>query len=231
MASMIDSERTSATSTLTSSSMPTESRKKGMKIASPVNWIRFMSALLCGISRFSARPARKAPTIGSEPARCAMPAQPNTVEQHEDELRHPVASDIAEEPACELGQAEQHDHAIEHEAADQRVPEVVPSVATCQRGDHGEYEQGEGVGDDRAADGSGDGLIVCDAELSGDRVRQQCVRCEQACEQNRCRQAEAEDVVPHQRAHTLRNGEGEQAEDEAVHAVALEHDEVDLERG
>lgn len=57
--------------TRTSTSIPTESRKKGMKTASPTKWIRLASRLCSGMSVFSASPTRKAPTIASTPATSA----------------------------------------------------------------------------------------------------------------------------------------------------------------
>jgi hypothetical protein len=56
-----------STITAGSSSSPTETRKIGTKTALPKKSIRSISGPSFGTSRFSARPAKKAPTIGSMP--------------------------------------------------------------------------------------------------------------------------------------------------------------------
>ncbi len=48
--------------------MPTPIKKKGMKMALPTNSMRFIKGEVPGMRRFMARPARKAPMMGSRPA-------------------------------------------------------------------------------------------------------------------------------------------------------------------
>ena len=55
----------------TFTSIPTESRKKGMNSVLPTKWMRFISGPCAGTSRLSASPASSAPTMGSTPAACA----------------------------------------------------------------------------------------------------------------------------------------------------------------
>ena len=59
--------------------MPTPIRKKGMKTALPTNSMRFIRGEVRGMSRFMARPARKAPMMGSRPAACARKAPKKTM--------------------------------------------------------------------------------------------------------------------------------------------------------
>ena len=49
-------------------------------MALPTNSTRFISGELCGISLFSANPARKEPIIASIPANCARKAPKKTIE-------------------------------------------------------------------------------------------------------------------------------------------------------
>ena len=62
-----------------STSIPTLIKKKGIKIALPVNSIRFINGEVCGISWFNARPARNAPIIASIPASSANQEARNTI--------------------------------------------------------------------------------------------------------------------------------------------------------
>src|SRR5690606_2086975 len=64
--------------TLISTIIPTDIRKKGIKIALPINSILFIKAEECGISLFKANPAANAPMIGSSPAISAIKAEKNT---------------------------------------------------------------------------------------------------------------------------------------------------------
>src|SRR5690606_24938369 len=50
--------------TLISTIIPTDIKKKGMKMAFPMNSIRFIKAEECGMSLLSAKPATNAPIIG-----------------------------------------------------------------------------------------------------------------------------------------------------------------------
>src|SRR5690606_40701775 len=56
-------------------------RKKGIKIAFPIKSIRFIRADECGINRFNASPAIKAPIIGSKPQTSAIKAAKKTMER------------------------------------------------------------------------------------------------------------------------------------------------------
>ncbi|MPM64869.1 hypothetical protein SDC9_111760 [bioreactor metagenome] len=62
----------------TSTNIPTEIKKTGIKSEFPKNSIRFINADECGISRFKASPAAKAPMIGSIPPSSAKKPQKNT---------------------------------------------------------------------------------------------------------------------------------------------------------
>ncbi|MNY12387.1 hypothetical protein D3C86_1454660 [compost metagenome] len=67
--------------TLTSTIIPTLIKKKGMKIAFPINSIRFISAEEWGINLFNAKPATNAPIIGSSPAISDKKAAKNTIDK------------------------------------------------------------------------------------------------------------------------------------------------------
>ena len=60
-------------------SIPTLMRKKGMKMALPTKSMRFISGEVRGMSRPMARPARKAPMMGSRPAASAAKAPRKTI--------------------------------------------------------------------------------------------------------------------------------------------------------
>src|SRR5690554_3938765 len=62
----------------TSTNIPTEMRKRGMKSALPKNSILFINADECGINLFSANPAAKAPMIGSIPPSSTRNPEANT---------------------------------------------------------------------------------------------------------------------------------------------------------
>ena len=62
----------------TSTNMPTEIRKMGMKRELPKNSIRFINAEECGINLLRAKPAANAPIIGSIPPSSARKPQKKT---------------------------------------------------------------------------------------------------------------------------------------------------------
>ena len=101
-------------------------------------------------------------------------------------------------------------------------PEHVVDVARGHADDHGEQQQGQRVGDDRAADGDRDGLVAGDAQFADDGVGDERLRGEQPCEQDRRIDREAEDVIAGQDAEGQRDAEGVASEDEAPPAVAAE---------
>ena len=141
--------------------------------------------------------------------------------QYENVLRDVVA-DLLEEPVGQQREEEDDDGDAERDGACEPPPEHVVDVARGHADDHGEQQQGQRVGDDRAADGDRDGLVAGDAQFADDGVGDERLRGEQPCEQDRRIDREAEDVIAGQDAEGQRDAEGVASEDEAPPAVAAE---------
>ena len=141
--------------------------------------------------------------------------------QHEDILRNVVAA-LFEEPVGQQREEKDDDGDAEEHRAAEPPPEHFVHVARGHADDHGEQQQGQRVGDDRAADGYGDGLVAGDAEFADDGVGDERLRGEEPGEQDRGVDRESQDVMPGQDAQGERHAEGVEAEDEASPAVFLE---------
>ena len=148
--------------------------------------------------------------------------------QHEDILRDVVAA-LLEEPVGQPREEEDDDGDAEEHRTAEPPPEHFVDVARGHADDHGEQQQGQRVGDDRAADGDGDGLVACDAEFADDGVGDERLRGEQSGQQDRGVDRESQDVIPGQDAEGQRDTEGVESEDEASPAVFLEIGHVHVE--
>ena len=148
--------------------------------------------------------------------------------QHEDILRDVVA-DVFEEPVREQREEHRDDDDAEHDREREPPPEVVVDVARGHAHDDREQQQGQRVGDDRAAHGDRDGLVAGDAELADDGVGDERLRGEEPGQQDRRVEREAQQVVAGEDTQPERHAEGVESEDEAAPAVVLEVGHVHVE--
>mgnify|MGYP007072515819 CR=1 FL=1 len=148
--------------------------------------------------------------------------------QHEDILRDVVA-DVLEEPVREQREEHRDDDDAEHDREREPPPEVVVDVARGHAHDDREQQQGQRVGDDRAAHGDRDGLVAGDAELADDGVGDERLRGKEPGQQDRRVEREAQQVVAGEDTQPERHAEGVESEDEAAPAVVLEVGHVHVE--
>ena len=141
--------------------------------------------------------------------------------QHEDILRYAVAA-MFEKPVRQQREQEQDDADREQYRGAEPPPECFVDIARGHPDDDREQQQGERVGDDRAADCDRDGLVARDAEFADDGVGDKGLRGEEPGQQDRGVNREAQDVIPGQDAESERHAEGVEPEDEAAPAVFLE---------
>ncbi len=136
-----------------------------------------------------------------------------------------------EKPPSQQRKEDEHDSAEEGQREAQTDPESVVDRPGREADDDGQHEESQGVGNHRAADGDGHGLVFRDAQFADDRVGDQGVGGEHAGQQNRGQEVEVQQVDAGQNAQNHRDAEGEEAENQAPAAVFLEVRDVDFQPG
>ena len=108
-------------------------------------------------------------------------------------------------------------------------PEHVVGVSRGHSDDDRKEQQGQGVGDDGASHGDGDGLVAGDSEFADDGVCDERLRGEEPCEEDRGVDRESEDVIPGEDSEHEGHAEGVESENEASPAVVPEVGHVHFE--
>ena len=117
---------------------------------------------------------------------------------------------------------EQDDADAQQHRGAEPPPEVLVHVARGHADDHREQQQGQRVGDDRAADGDRDGLVARDAELADDGIGYKGLGGEESGKQDRGVDGESHNVITCQNAERERYAEGVESEDETAPAAFFE---------
>ena len=141
--------------------------------------------------------------------------------QHEDILGYVVAA-LFEEPVRQQRKEEQDDADAQQHRGAEPPPEAFIHVACGHADDHREQQQGQRVGDDRAADGDRDGLVARDAELADDGIGYKGLGGEESGKQDRGVDRESHNVITCQNAERERYAEGVESEDETAPAAFFE---------
>ncbi len=177
--------------------------------------------------RIHGQSGQEGPDDGFEPRQLGQESPEEDHDQHEDVLRHAVGA-AAEEPVADERKEQQDDRHAQHHGDSEAVPESRVGAARGRAHDDGEHQQGEHVGDDRAAHGERHGFVARDAQLAHDGVGHERLRGEQPGQQHRRVDREAEDEVAHGDAHEHRDREGVEPEHQAVPPRAPEVGRVHL---
>ncbi len=148
--------------------------------------------------------------------------------QHEDVLRNALFYPF-EKPSGEDGEEKNDDAAENDHRYAELCPEVGIDLSGCQAHDDGQYEQREGIGNDRTSYGHGDGPVFRDAVFADDGVGDEGVRGEHAGQQYRGLHGEVEAVEAGQNTERHGNQKRVGTEKQTSGAVAPEIAQVYLE--
>ncbi len=213
-----------------STSIPTDTRKIGIRREDPTNSTRCIKIPPFGTSRFNDKSRKKRSDDSFDPDHVCDDCRQEEGDEDEDESQSAILPHPPEEPTRHP--RKQHDGPHhEHDNAGNQTAEELEPTSRIGHSDHdGEHHKRKRVRDRSASHGDRHRAVGDDPAAPNDRIHDERVRCPQRADQRGSRHREAErQCREHPDDH--RNGECQEPEDRRWPTVSSDAGEVELETG